>query len=97
MAIHVGPGFAAESHRHYAPQLLLGLDSPIALRAREPEPWRSYTAAWIPSRAWHQTDSQPLPMALIYLHPLSPVARCVHVLTGHPAVTNEGISDRNQQ
>lgn len=82
MAVHLGPGFASDPHRHFASQICLGLDSPFSLRAGKHEAWRTYAAAVIPSGCWHQTDMQPVRLAMVYLNPLSSHARGVCRLIG---------------
>ena len=77
LAFHCGLGFPSDLHSHFALQILLGLDAPISLRSGEREEWRSYAAALVPSGVWHQTDSRPVHLAMIYLDPLSSLASAV--------------------
>ena len=75
MAVHLGPAFPADLHRHFAAQVFLALDGSFSLRAGTGDAWRGYTAAVVPSNVWHQLDAPPVPLAMIYLDPLSPLAR----------------------
>ncbi|HWR77858.1 MAG TPA: AraC family transcriptional regulator [Thiobacillus sp.] len=88
LAVYIGAALPSDLHRHFAVQVCLGLDGPFALRANEGEPWRSYTAALIPSGALHQTDARPTRFAMIYFAPASPFMRAAQGL----ASNDEGIS-----
>jgi AraC-like DNA-binding protein len=75
LAIHMGSGIPSDLHRHFPVQICLALDGLLALRGGTREPWRFYTAALIPSGAWHQTEMRLVQLVMIYLDPLSPVVR----------------------
>ena len=75
MAVHIGPAFPADRHRHFAVQLLLAADSTFRIRSHPEDAWQQFTAAVVCSNAWHEFDAPPSLLPLVFLDPVSHISR----------------------